>query len=383
MSGLTTFINKGLNPFLKTVTLLLSILMLNMTFGVQAVAESRSTNTSPVNVGLPWWVWPGSDLLNGGGNGSGDLNPLLSGEFENKAGKRGYKLFLPKNIVAQKTPLIVILHGCFQSGDNMANGTEIMPIAEKMGFAVLFPEQTYGDNVWKCWNWFKPENLQRGTGEASIIAGMTLDVVKKNKLNAGKVFVSGLSAGGAMSANLLACYSDVFKGAMVHSGLMYDAARTEDEAHEVTKNGSTRSPQEGAMNAYKCSPKRNSPVQLLVVHGTKDNFVNPLNVEQIFQEFSILNDLNDDGQINNSFESVKTETVVKAEYGNYGAHVATYANNGNNWAQVVWIDEMAHGWSGGQPVAPYMESRGIKAINPMLNLFLGANLPLNDWPKKK
>lgn len=61
MSGLTTFINKGLNPFLKTVVLLLSILMLNMTFGAQSVAATRSTNNSPVNVGLPWWVWPGSD----------------------------------------------------------------------------------------------------------------------------------------------------------------------------------------------------------------------------------------------------------------------------------------------------------------------------------
>ncbi len=356
---------------------ILTAALLAFSFSSKTVA--RESNSPNYNPGLPWWTWPGlGDLM-----GDSDVNGMLSGEFENKAGKRGYKLFLPKKLVAGKTPLIVILHGCFQSGDNMANGTEIMPLAEKNGFAVLFPEQTYNDNVWKCWNWFKPENLQRGTGEISILADMTSDVVKKNKLDTNRVFVSGLSAGGAMSANLLACYSDVFSGAMVHSGLMYDAARTEDEAHEVTKNGASRSPAESAQKAYQCSPKRKTPVQLVVVHGTKDNFVNPVNVEQIFQEFSTLNDLIDDGQINQSFESKETETVINAEYGNYGAHVSSFSNKNKNWAQVIWIDEMGHGWSGGQPVAPYMEQRGIKVINPMLNLFLGLNLPINEWPKKK
>ncbi len=288
----------------------------------------------------------------------------IKGSFSNNAGSRSYQLFLPSK-KAEHMPLFVVLHGCFQSGDNMIDGTALNEIAEKEQFAVLYPEQTYGDNSWKCWNWFKPENLTRDTGEASIVAGMTRKVIEENSLDKDRVFVSGISAGAAFASDLMGCYSDIFSGVMVHSGMEYAAARTEDEAHEVTKNGSSTDLNETAREAFQCSPRREKPISVFVIHGLKDPYVNPINADRVVQQFLNLNHM-----ILPNVHVVKTDSRIEQGNHRYSANVTDYALDGDLMVRKVAVEEMGHGWSGGRPTAPYMEPRGVDASRLMVDFFL-------------
>ena len=144
------------------------------------------------------------------------------GSFSNRAGSRNYFLYVPKSAPSgNPTGLMVMLHGCFQDPESFSRETGMNYVAEKFGFAVLYPEQTNGDNLWQCWNWFLPENQVQGGGELGLVVGMVEKVAKKVAFDPKKVYVAGLSAGAAMASNLVACHAEVFAGAGIHSGLEY------------------------------------------------------------------------------------------------------------------------------------------------------------------
>jgi len=290
------------------------------------------------------------------------------GRFSNPFGSRSYTVYAPKSL-SPGAGLLVVLHGCFLTGDQMATGTEFNKYADQKGFVVLYPEQSYQDNAWKCWNWFKPENQRRDDGEASILVGMTLETVRKYDLDASRVFITGISAGGAMAANLLGCYSDVFAGAMLHSGLEFAAAQSEEEAHNVTRNGPSRDLDESAREALACSPARQRLIPLIVVHGQADNFVGTVNADRTFTLFEKIN-----ASIYSSMggsASQISHQQSRIEQGGYkfSANVTDSFFGGQNVMKKVMVDGMAHAWSGGQPTAPYMEPRGINAAKLAVDSF--------------
>ena len=120
--------------------------------------------------------------------------------------------------------MIVMLHGCTQTPDDFAAGTGMNALAEKSGYFVLYPAQTRGANGSCCWNWFKRANQRRGKGEPAILAGMTRECMDRYAIDPRRVYVAGLSAGGAMAAVLASAYPDLYAALGVHSGLAVGSA---------------------------------------------------------------------------------------------------------------------------------------------------------------
>ena len=143
---------------------------------------------------------------------------FVSGSYGCQAGTRPYKLYIPAGYAGKPMPMIVMLHGCTQTPDDFAAGTRMNALAEERGCFVLYPAQTRAANRSRCWNWFKRGDQRRDKGEPAIIAGMTREVVSRYGIDARKVYVAGLSAGGAMAAVMGTAYPDLYAAIGIHPG---------------------------------------------------------------------------------------------------------------------------------------------------------------------
>lgn len=189
--------------------------------------------------------------------------------FANAADRRDYKLFIPGGVRASPMPLVVMLHGCTQNPDDFAAGTRMNSLAQSQGFAVLYPAQSRKANPHGCWNWFKHTHQARDRGEPALIAGMVRQVMAGQAIDPQRVYVAGLSAGGAMAAILGETYPDVFAAVGVHSGLAAGAAQDLPSAMAAMKNGQATQRANG------------SGKPTIVFHGDADPTVNIRNARNV------------------------------------------------------------------------------------------------------
>jgi feruloyl esterase len=185
-------------------------------------------------------------------------------------------------------PLVVVLHGCSQTAYGYNHGAGWSTLADRYGIAVLFPEQQRANNPNLCFNWFQPSDTERGRGEALSIQQMVERMILDHGLDRKRVFVTGLSAGGAMTSAMLATYPDVFAAGAVIAGLPYGCATTVQEAFEGMFKGTSRPAKEWGDLVRAASPHRGPWPKISVWHGDVDATVKNMNADEIVKQWSDL-----------------------------------------------------------------------------------------------
>lgn len=277
---------------------------------------------------------------------------FLSATFSNPAGARPYKLYVPSRYEGKPVPLIVMLHGCTQSADDFAAGTRMNAAAEEHNCLVVYPAQTSAANKSKCWNWFSVGDQQRDQGEPSLIAGITREVMDQYSVDLRRVYVVGLSAGGAAAAIMGDAYPDLYAAIGVHSGLACGAARDLPSAFAAMRQGKN-----GRGHPTAVSQGRHV-VPAIVFHGDRDTTVHPCNGDEVVAQSTLAMPLD-----------------TRVEKGRVsGGHTYTrtlHADKGGQTLIEQWLIHGAgHAWSGGSPAGSYTDPRGPDATKEMLRFFL-------------
>ncbi|TQK04760.1 poly(hydroxyalkanoate) depolymerase family esterase [Herbaspirillum sp. SJZ107] len=275
---------------------------------------------------------------------------FLHGSFSNAAGTRAYRLYVPARAAAGPRPLVVMLHGCTQHAQDFAAGTTMNALAEEHGCLVLYPEQPRSANANGCWNWFEAAHQGREGGEPALLAGMTREVLREHGGDPGRVFVAGLSAGGAMAAILGAAYPELYAAVGVHSGLAAGSAHDLMSALNAMKG--TR----GRKAAAKHGVAGRLPA--IVFHGDADGTVHASNGEAVLRQFTQgapLREVEERGQDGSGRSHTRT-VLLDAD----GRAVAEH------WV----LHGGGHAWSGGSTAGSYAEAGGPNASAEMLRFFL-------------
>ncbi len=282
------------------------------------------------------------------------------GLYGNIFGAREYQVWVPADYQqTQPLPVLLVLHGCVTGPNLMGEASGFNEVADTEGFIVVYPRQNLTANPARCWNWQLPINQARGSGEASILAGIVDEVKADYNVDPRRVYVTGISAGGAMTSIMLACYSDVFAAGAVHSGGMYKGATTVSGSAYALLAGSIYSPDSNGRLAWQCSGSPSPrPIPLLVFHGTVDTTVNPVNGQQAVRQFLQTNDLADDGLDNDSVKYQPTSTIAGQVPGGHAYTIYNYTYGGKTLAQHYVVQGMGHAWSGSQSGLPFTDPKG-------------------------
>ncbi|MCC5884315.1 MAG: PHB depolymerase family esterase [Halomonas sp.] len=283
-----------------------------------------------------------------------------AGSFTNAAGTRDYKLYLPSGYHGQALPLVVMLHGCTQNPDDFATGTRINRLAEEQLFCVLYPAQPMTANSSKCWNWFKPEDQQREGGEPSILAGMTRQIIDAYGLDASRVYVAGLSAGGAMATTLAMTYPDLYAAVGVHSGLPHGVARSIPDALGVMQGGTGPLGGGGSKQGSAWA----SQVPAIIFHGDRDTTVHPSNADRVVAQYAA-------GKGASGPEGGVETTVARGQEPNGHAYTCTRHHDAEGHPRLEqWVIHTAgHAWSGGDPRGSHTDPKGPDATKEMMRFF--------------
>jgi poly(hydroxyalkanoate) depolymerase family esterase len=226
----------------------------------------------------------------GAGANSGRLEAVDG--FGSNPGNLKAFVHIPKGL-APNAPLVVVLHGCTQSAAGYDETSGWSELADEQGFAVLYPEQQRSNNANGCFNWFEPADTQRGSGEVLSIRQMIATVVTRHAIDPTRVFVTGLSAGGAMTASMLATYPEVFAGGAIIAGLPHGAASGMVQAFDRMR-GHGLPTADGLEAAVRAASAHPGPwPSLSIWHGTADRTVNVVNAEAIGTQWRGLHGLPD------------------------------------------------------------------------------------------
>ncbi|WP_420146135.1 alpha/beta hydrolase family esterase [Sphingobium sp.] len=274
---------------------------------------------------------------------------FVEGDYGCAQGKLHYRLYTPVGSTRRRLPMIVMLHGCTQTAADFAAGTAMNRLADELGFLVLYPEQSARAHPNRCWNWHRPSNRIRGGGEAAVIAGMTRQMLKRCKGHEDRVYIAGISAGGAAAAIIAAAYPKLYAAVGVHSGVAAGEIGTISEA--LTAMRGQRQPSAGPTIA---------PPPMILFHGDRDRVVHPSNADAFVSQLRRSSDLPLDA---------RSEQGVIA--GGRSFTRTLYRHGRGPVLLEEWtVHGSGHAWSGGSRAGSHTDPDGPDASRAMATFFL-------------
>lgn len=258
-----------------------------------------------------------------------------------------YGLYVPAGHALEAMPLVVMLHGCTQSIDEFAEGTRMNVLADRYGFAVVYPEQSKHVHSHRCWHWYDASE-GAGGAEARAVVSLVDALVTQHGFDGERVYVAGISAGAGLTALLALTYPERFAAVALHSGPALGEARSGITAMDVMRRGARRAPAELIDEILDVTHYPGMPA--IIVHGDADHVVSPVNADQLAMQFLRLNRMVDENGVRKSGEM--------REERKGGVVMRDYLRGGRRVVRMCRVQGLAHAWSGGDEAVPFHSAKG-------------------------
>jgi poly(hydroxyalkanoate) depolymerase family esterase len=274
-------------------------------------------------------------------------------------GGRSYDVYLPKgHRRTTKVPLVMLLHGCLQTPAEFADASRFTAVADRNGFLLVVPHQEGRHHPQRCWRWYESRNQQRGVGEPAVLAAILLDVLAETsrwRVEGGRVYVAGLSAGGAMAMTMAVTYPDLIAAAGVHSAPAYRSAAGGGQVLAAMA-GRTRVPPPAAPVA--------AIAPLIVIQGRSDGVVAAANAERIADQW-----LAHYSVAGGPAATVRSRVDKGHAQGRSYTRIRWYAARNRRVLEMWEVERLGHAWSGGRAGGSYSDPEGPRASTLMWDFF--------------
>ena len=276
-----------------------------------------------------------------------------------------YWLYLPSGAIAgTPRPLVVMLHGCKQTATDFAASTRMNQLAERKGFAVLYPQQSVATDRHRCWHWYK-RATQQGQGDVMLIAEMVKQVQSRHRLDASRTYVAGLSAGAGLAAILALRHPQLIAAAGLHSAPVFGTSDSPMSGFQAMQQGASMKHRETA-HEFSAEQPEFPGMPVMLIHGKNDSVVRRVNVDHLTAQFTII-----DAPFITSAEPVLRSYAGRAggRSPRHAYKTATYYAGRKPQVVKCEIDSLGHAWSGGEGSFDYSTPEGPDATLLLWNFF--------------
>lgn len=284
----------------------------------------------------------------------------FDGMYSDGFGAVNYRLYLSSKL-SPRPPLFVMLHGASQNASDFAAGTRMADVVEECGGIALFPEQSQSAHPLRSWNWYDTRHQLAEGGEPMLLVGLTRQIAHEHGVDERRIYVAGMSAGGAMAVILAQAYPGVYAAVGVHSGIPTGAA------HDLLS--ALRTMNSGPSDAWTGEPGHSQAVPTIVFHGDRDRTVHPLNADAVMAQA-----LRRIGGYPRAAD-VRSSGPTPMAGGREVTLTTHRRRQGPSHAELWIVHGSGHAWTGGSAEGSYTDESGPDASREMLRFFLTQRLP--------